>query len=207
MSRSATKEPNDAIRALLNRIDGMRAASRLIIDQLAETLAAAKERKLTMEVREVINELERQSMQDLVDQIEPRRPSAMRVELEKRSIDAVLQGTEWHTAAEIGRQLDPKAANLHATVNRWQHSGRIFGVDHRGRKIYPSYLFDPTWQPLPAVKKVLEILHGYSPFRVAAWFESTSSALKGKRPREVIARDPEAVVAAAEDHVVGAVHG
>jgi hypothetical protein len=207
MSRIAITESDDAVQTLLTRIDGMRAASRLIISQLGQTLAAPKERKLTMNVREAINELERQSMQALVDGIEPRRPSASRIELEKRAMDAVLQGTEWYTGAEIGQRLDAKAANLHAAVNRWQHSGRIFGIDHRGRKIYPSYLFDATWQPLPAVKKILEIMNDYSPFRVASWFESTNSNLKGKRPREVIARDPDAVMAAAQDHLAGAVHG
>ena len=97
MSRIAITESDDAVQTLLTRIDGMRAASRLIISQLGQTLAAPKERKLTMNVREAINELERQSMQALVDGIEPRRPSASRIELEKRAMDAVLQGTEWYT--------------------------------------------------------------------------------------------------------------
>jgi hypothetical protein len=48
---------------------------------------------------------------------------------------------------------------------------------------------------------------GYQPFRIASWFESTNSMLRGKRPREVLASDPAVVVAAAKDHIVGAVHG
>jgi len=207
MNPSSAKEPHDAIQVLVARIDSMREASRLIIGELSRTLPRPTDKKLTLHVREAINELERQSIQALVDKVEPRRPAATRIDLEKRAIDAVLQGTEWSSAAEIGQRLDAKAANPHAAVSRWQQSGRIFGIDHRGKKIYPAYIFDATWQPLPAVKRILAVLDGYSPFRVAAWFESPHSSLGGKRPREVIASDPEAVVAAAEDHKVGAVHG
>ncbi|CAN7171264.1 hypothetical protein LJR084_000316 [Variovorax sp. LjRoot84] len=207
MNQTSAKEPHDAVQALVARIDSMREASRLIISELSRTLTGPRDKKLTLHVREAINELERQSIQALVDEVEPRRPAATRIDLEKRAIDAVLQGTEWSSAAEIGQRLDAKAANPHAAVSRWQQSGRIFGIDHRGKKIYPAYIFDATWQPLPAVKKILAVLDDYSPFRVAAWFESTNSSLGGKRPREVIASAPDAVVAAAEDHKVGAVHG
>ncbi|MBT2304459.1 hypothetical protein J7E70_28930 [Variovorax paradoxus] len=206
MNQTSAKEPHEAIQTLVARIDSMREASRLIIGELSRTLTGPRDKKLTLHVREAINELERQSIQELVDEVEPRRPAATRIDLEKRAIDAVLQGTEWSSAAEIGQRLDAKAANPHAAVSRWQQSGRIFGIDHRGKKIYPAYIFDATWQPLPAVKTILAVLED-SPFRVAAWFESTNSFLGGKRPREVIASAPEAVVAAAEDHKVGAVHG
>jgi len=207
MSRATAKRSNDAIQALVVRIDSMREASRLIIGELSRTFTGPRDKKLTLHVREAINKLERQSIQELVDEVEPKRPRATRIDLEKRAIDAVLQGTEWNSAAEIGQRLDERAANPHAAVSRWQQSGRIFGIDHRGKKIYPAYIFDATWQPLPEVKKILAALDGYSPFRIAAWFESTNSFLGGKRPREVIASAPEAVVAAAEDHKVGAVHG
>lgn len=206
MNSTSAKEPHDAIQALVARIDSMREASRLIIGELSRTLTGPRDKKLTLHVREAINELERQSIQELVDGVEPRRPAVTRIDLEKRAIDTVLQGTEWNSAAEIGQRLNAKAANPHAAVSRWQQSGRIFGIDHRGKKIYPAYIFDATWQPLPAVKKILAVLDD-SPFRVAAWFESTNSFLGGKRPREVIASAPDAVVAAAEDHKGGAVHG
>lgn len=207
MNQTSAKEPRDAIPTLMAHIAGMRVASRLMIDVLAGSLSGQRGKKVTLQMREAINELERKSIQELVDEVEPRRPAATRIELEKRAIDAVLQGTEWNSAAEIGLRLHAKAANPHAAATRWLQSGRIFGIDHRGKRIYPAYIFDATWQPLPAVKQVLEVLDGYSPFRVAAWFESTNSFLGGKRPREVIASDPRAVVAAAEDHKVGAVHG
>ena len=207
MNTAAKESSNDAMQALVTRIDSMREASRLVIDRVALLLGGSEDKVLTLQVREAISDLERQSMQALVDGVEPKRAPATRIELEKRAIDAVLQGTEWSSAAEIGQRLHAKAANPHAAVSRWSQSGRIFGIDHRGKKIYPAYIFDTTWQPLPAVKRVLEILDDYSPFRVAAWFESTNSFLCGKRPREVISSKPSAVIAAAEDHKVGAVHG
>jgi hypothetical protein len=162
---------------------------------------------LALRVRTAISKMEQESLQELADAIELRRPAATRIELERRAIEAIMNGSEWRSAAEIGRLLDPEAVNPHAAVSRWQASGRIFGIDHRGRKMYPAYIFDATWQPLPAVKKVLSTLADYSPFKLAAWFESTNSSLGGRRPRELVARDPDAVLAAAKDQLVGAVHG
>lgn len=207
MNQATAQLPHDAVQALVERIDGMRDASRLIIGEVGRSLGGPANTALTLQVREAINALERQSLQQLVDVVEPRRPAASRIDLEKRAIDAVLQGTEWSTAAEIGQRLHAGAANPHAAVSRWQQGRRIFGIDHRGRKIYPAYLFDATWQPLPGAKAVLEVFDGDTPFRIASWFESTNAVLGGKRPRELLARDPGAVLAAAQDHRVGAVHG
>jgi hypothetical protein len=204
---SLTNSSLDSVQSLVVRIDSMREVSRLIIGELAQALGGSKNRKLTLQVRETINQLERESIQALVDQVEPARPAAKRIDLEKRAIEAVLQGSEWSSAAEIGQRLDDRAVNPHAAVSRWQSAGRIFGIDHRGRKIYPSYVFDASGKPLPEVKEILSILSGYSPFRIASWFESTNSFLGGKRPREVIASDPQTVVAAARDHRTGPVHG
>jgi hypothetical protein len=132
---------------------------------------------------------------------------SLRTDLEKRAIEQVLQGAEWSTAAEIGARRAPGAANSHGTISRWRDAGAVFGIDHGGRKIYPAYVFDASLQPLPAVRKVLEVLKNCEPFRIAAWFESTNGFLGGRRPREVIGTDPDAVVAAAREHGVGPVHG
>ena len=133
--------------------------------------------------------------------------SSLRTDLEKRAIEQVLQGAEWSTAVEIGARRAPGAANSHGTISRWRDAGAVFGIDHGGRKIYPAYVFDASLQPLPAVRKVLEVLKGCEPFRIAAWFESTNAFLGGRRPREVIGTDPDAVVAAAREHAMGPVHG
>lgn len=216
MSRPAFKDNDDTLRAILGKIDGMREATQIIFREFGKASDGSKVPSddqplnplaVQVKVREIVNRMERASVQELVDQVEVRRPAPTRIDLERRAIERVLQGVEWSTAAEIGARRAPGAANPHGTISRWRDSGAVFGIDHGGRKIYPAYVFDASLQPLPAVRKVLEVFKGYEPFRIAAWFESTNAFLGGRRPREVIGTDPDAVVAAARAHRVGPVHG
>lgn len=132
---------------------------------------------------------------------------AVRAALEQRAIAAIFSGTEWVTADQIGRLRDPAAKNPHGTANRWRAEGKVFALTKGGVLYYPRYAFDEVLDPQPVVAEVLAVLAGCSPYRLAAWFESTNSHLGGARPREHLARHAAAVLAAARDHAVGPVHG
>lgn len=146
-------------------------------------------------------------IQALVDAAPIRGLDELRARLTQRSVEAVLGGTEWLTAAEVGALADPAAANRHAYASRLIKDGRVFAIERSGVKHYPRYAFDPLGNPLPALREVLRILAGQSPFRIASWFESASSMLGGKRPRELLEADPASVIAAARAHTEGPLHG
>lgn len=97
--------------------------------------------------------------------------------------------------------------NAHARANRLLSEGTVFAIEHGGKKRYPRYAFDPLGNPYPAVREVLQLFGKTSPLRVASWFESSSAALNGRRPREALEADPTAVVQAAREHIAGPVHG
>lgn len=147
------------------------------------------------------------SVQAAIDATPVARPDPLRVKLEQRAIDAVLGGAPWLTSQEVGLKANPAAANPHAVASRWLKEGKIFAIERAGQKLFPSYVFDPLGVPHAAVKTVSTLLDGYTPFRLAAWFESTSAALAGARPRELLAQDPQAVIAAASAHAQGPLHG
>jgi hypothetical protein len=128
-------------------------------------------------------------------------------EMEAKAVAAVLDGTTWLTTQTVGKQQNPDATNLHAVTSRWKKEGKVFSIERAGQNLYPRYIFDDLGNPIPQVAEILKIFQGYTPFRIASWFESTNSMLHGKRPREVLATHPSAVVEAARDHAVGAVHG
>ena len=136
-----------------------------------------------------------------------RQLDATRAALEQRAIAALFDGTEWLTAEQIGRLRDPDARNPHGTANRWRGEGKVFALTKGGTLYYPRYAFDETLDPRPAVAAVLSVLAGYSPYRVASWFESTSGALGGRRTRELLAAAPDRVVEAARRHATGTLHG
>lgn len=123
------------------------------------------------------------------------------------AVAAIISGTEWLAAQTVGERHDPDATNPLAVTNQWLAEARIFAIELSGQTLYPAYLFDDTGSPIPEVTEILGVFAGYRPFRIAAWFESPSSMLHGKRPREVLALEAPTVVAAARDHVLGAVHG
>ncbi|CAN7652227.1 hypothetical protein [Caballeronia sp. 15715] len=203
------------------KLDATRAAARIILEQIGEPRPGGPrigllpehagdswtEFMLAQRVRMIINEQERSALQDLFDATPVRRLSPARADLERKAIEAVLSGTEWLTAQEVGQRQNPDATNQHAVASRWKKEGKVFFIEHKGVTLYPKYIFDEFGNPVSEVAEVLKIFQGYRPFRIASWFESTSSMLRGKRPREVLGTDPKAVVEAARDQVVGPVHG
>ena len=191
-------------------LDATRAAATLIIHELeglGKAIPVRVRMELTRRVRQRISEAEGSALQGLVDASPVRGILSPRAALEAKAVEAVLNGTEWLTAPEVGRQQNPDATNLHAVTSRWKKEGKVFSIERAGQALYPKYIFDQLGNPIPEVAQILQIFEGYRPFRIASWFESTNSMLHRKRPREVLAVDAAAVVEAARDHVVGAVHG
>lgn len=119
--------------------------------------------------------------------------------LEAKAACQILEGCTWETAAEVAQAGGVEQSKL----DEWIRDRKVFGLERDGQLQLASYLFGPDHQPLLGVPAVLAILDGYGPARLAAWFESTSSFLSGKRPREIISTDPELVLEAARDAIQG----
>lgn len=119
------------------------------------------------------------------------------------ALRAVYAGTQWLTAADIGTQFGEltgkRPANLSAQASRWKTLGEVFAIEHDGKDRYPRYAFGMDWRPLPVLKEVIATFAPNDPMRLAAWFESTSSFLDGRRPREVIAVNGAKVLEAVQD--------
>ncbi len=100
----------------------------------------------------------------------------------------IADGCSWITASQLAQW----AGVSPATLDQWKRDKRIFSVMRQGIEVFPEYLFDAQHRSLPAVEATLLLLHEYDGDRLAAWFESTSSFLGGRRPRELLAADPQA---------------
>lgn len=63
-------------------------------------------------------------------------------------------------------------------------------------------------QPLPVIKQVLDIFDGTrTPWSLAARFATGNSWLGGRRPKDLLTSDPQAVTDAALQAKSGALHG
>lgn len=127
--------------------------------------------------------------------------------LKQRAMDRVMQGTAWLTADDVSSWMGSEGLKTGLTVDGLLAESRVFAIEGAHGRLYPAYAFDAHGQPLPAMKRILKALNDCSAFSIACWFESTSSMLGGKRPRELLQSDPDAVVVAAQIHAVGPMHG
>lgn len=76
---------------------------------------------------------------------------------------------------------------------------KIFTVTQGDTTYVPSFQFDQTGRPYPAVARVIQILgRDTSDWGLALWFTGTNGWLDGKRPVDVLKEEPEEVVQAAE---------
>lgn len=158
--------------------------------------------KAIVQLRRARREVKRdQLVQLFVGDVTPTPVDIDRARLQAQAWRQILNGGEWLTAAEVGELAHLGAGNPVATVNRWKKDRKLFAITRDGRDYFPRYALGTDFRPLPAVAAVLKILPWQSGERLAAWFESTSSFLGGKRPREVLASDPTWVARAAQDAV------
>ena len=103
-------------------------------------------------------------------------------------------------AGQVHHLYGSKADNTAALAGRWRNAGRIFGVEHRGRILYPAFQFDDIGKPKPVVARVLEALGKRGSWQVASWFTAPNGWLPDdRRPVDIMDDDPDAAAAAARE--------
>lgn len=143
----------------------------------------------------------------LVGDAVPKAMDLRRARMNVKAIKSIYRGTDWLTAAEVGVSRGQFAGstpvNPAAVANRWRRRGEIFAIRYEGKNRYPRYAFGADWRPVPAIRVVLQLFPRIDPWRLAAWFESSSSYLGGKKPRKIIQQggDREVIAAAQDYHV------
>ncbi|MCL4182326.1 MAG: hypothetical protein KJ011_02655 [Burkholderiaceae bacterium] len=155
-----------------------------------------------------------QTFKALVNALVPKAPPAPALLKEAamlaRSRKAVLGGADWLTAAQVAELAGLSATNPSTQPNKWKRQGQIFAVHHNGVDYFPGYGLDPQagWRPRKAMKRVLEVFgDNKDGWGLAYWFASVNSLLGGRRPQDVLATEPERVIAAAQDEIQDVVHG
>jgi hypothetical protein len=158
---------------------------------------------LLLERRAMLGQRQRQDLVNLLVSDVPMSAVDMKLaRLQARSVVRIYKGTKWYSADEIGRQGGHGQANPGAAANRWKKNGQLFAIRRDGKDMYPRYALADDFTPLPGIRDILLAFKGWDSLRIAGWFESTSSFLGGKRPRELVMRDPQKVLLAANDAVM-----
>ncbi|PND33808.1 hypothetical protein C1I89_05955 [Achromobacter pulmonis] len=163
---------------------------------------------------EALHEQNEQTLRALVNAVVPKAPPTPTLLREAamlaRSRTAVLEGADWLTAARVAELAGLSPTNPSTQPNKWKRERRIFAIHHHGIDYFPGYGLDAEagWRPRKTLKPVLEVFGDKKDgWGLAYWFLSANSFLGGRRPQDVLAVEPEQVVAAAQDEVEGVTHG
>lgn len=120
----------------------------------------------------------------------------------------ILEDSLWLSSAELSDRAHFTNANRSAGPNAWKRRGRTFAISVEGHDRYPEYAFDEAWQPLPVIKRILEIFADTrTPWSLAMWFGTGNSWLGGEKPKALLKKDPNRVMDAARQAREGAQHG
>jgi hypothetical protein len=165
-------------------------------------------------VKNIVGEHHRQSLEAIVGALVPKAPPTPN-ELKEATMLArarteVLGSGDWMTAAEIASVAGFSASNPSTQPNKWKREGAIFAIRHNGIDYFPSYGLDPQsgYRPRKAMAQVLAVFgDSKDGWGLSYWFMSANSFLGGKRPRDLMASDPDRVLAAAADECEGVLHG
>lgn len=165
-------------------------------------------------VNAIIERRQHEALESIVDALVPNVPPPQHMMIEARMTaqarKAVLEGAEWLTAAQIADLAGFSTSNPSAQPNKWKKDDLIFAVRHQGTDYFPGYGLDPAanYRPLKALAPVLKLFGDTKDaWGLAYWFASVNSFLGGQRPQDVLARQPDQVIAAAQDEMAEIVHG
>lgn len=125
-----------------------------------------------------------------------------RAKLQARALEMIYAGSKWFTGGQISALGVHNIGSPGAAARQWKENGQLLSLEMNGQEMYPAYMLGADYSPLPIIQEIISTLHDWNPVAMAGWFESTSSFLAGKRPRELILQNPNQVLSAAEDAVI-----
>ena len=101
---------------------------------------------------------------------------------------------------QIAEVAGSSANNRSATASRWFAARRIFTVNHDGARVYPRFQFGTDGQPRQVIANVLDVFqpYGLDGWETALWFTTASGWLDDERPVDLLTREPEQIVEAAQ---------
>ena len=155
-----------------------------------------------------------QELELLVEALTPKAPPTPQLLEEARMTaaarDAVINNADWLTAAQVSELAGFSVSNPSAQPSKWKKDRRIFAVSLKGVDYFPGYGLDKDsgYTPIKHLKEIIEIFKdSKDAWGMAYWFASVNGYLGGKRPLDVLQENPDMVVAAAQDEVMGVEHG
>lgn len=102
------------------------------------------------------------------------------------------------SSAEVGVRLGSTAGNRRSLANDSHRMGKLLALRRGNRKVYPGFQF-AGGQIVPVIRQLRQVADecDWSEDSVVFWLCSASGSLDDRRPVDLLASDPDAVIESA----------
>lgn len=115
---------------------------------------------------------------------------------------AILNSGDFLPASGAAQCAGFSGSDLNVKPNIWKRNREIFAIRQAGEEYFPVYELGPDHSPRKEMAQILKIFGDEKEgWRLAFWFAALNSCLDDERPQDVLAIDPERVIAAAKDEM------
>lgn len=176
-------------------------AAERVIHQVVEFLPQLIQERQEDTLKKVVNVF-------LTD-VTPSRAAREQARMLIKAKTAILHSGDFLPATEVAQVAGFSASNLSVQPSKWKRNREIFAIQHGREDYLPLYGLNPEdHRPRKEMTEILKIFgdakDGWS---LAFWFAALNSFLDDERPQDVLATDPERVIAAAKDEMAELQHG
>jgi hypothetical protein len=199
---------------LLHQGSAPRALAITFADDAQSAILEGVFRKVTAFLPQMVRLRQRETVEQMVGALLPDIAiSDTALAQARMMVDAkstILESGDFLPAAAIASLAGYSAKNPSAQPNRWKKDAAIFAIQHKGNDYFPMYALDAeeNYRPYKALAEVLRIFgETKTGWGIAFWFAGLNSFLDDRRPQDLLESEPDLVIAAAKDEVVGIRHG
>ncbi len=176
-------------------------AAERVIHQVVEFLPQLIQERQEDTLKKVVN--------GFLTDVTPSRAAREQARMLIKANTAILHSGDFLPATEVAQVAGFSASNLSVQPSKWKRNREIFAIQHGREDYLPLYGLNPEdHRPRKEMTEILKIFgdakDGWS---LAFWFAALNSFLDDERPQDVLATDPERVIAAAKDEMAELQHG
>ncbi|KAA6465312.1 hypothetical protein DYQ86_05060 [Acidobacteria bacterium AB60] len=199
--RQLNRSPERRTVAVTFADDEQGAAAERVIHQVVEFLPQLIQERQEETLKKVVNVL----LTDVTPSKAAREQARMLIEAKT----AILNSGDFLPATEVARLAGFSASNLSVQPNKWKRNHEIFAIQHGREDYLPLYGLDSRdHRPRKEMAEVLKIFgDAKDGWGLAFWFAGLNSFLDDERPQDVLATNPDQVIAAARDEMAELQHG
>jgi hypothetical protein len=199
--RQLNRSPERRTVAVTFADDEQGATAERVIHQVVEFLPQLIQERQEETLKKVVNVL----LTDVTPSKAAREQARMLIEAKT----TILNSGDFLPATEVAKLAGFSSTNLSVQPNKWKRNREIFAIQHGREDYVPLYGLDPgDHRPRKEMAEILKVFgDAKDGWGLAFWFAGLNSFLDDERPQDVLATDPERVIAAAKDEMAEFEHG